>query len=346
MRVVAGTAKGRRLQAPKGANTRPTSDRVREAIFNALGSLDAVEGATVADLFAGSGAIGIEALSRGAVAATFVDVDHRAYDAIKANLATTGFEGTLVLRDVESWVRSAPSFDVVFADPPYLFDGWPHLFEQQGRTLNKLLAAVNTIVLIFSSLTMALAVDASQKGNRRRVITCLAITFSCALTFMVIKAIEYTDKFGHYTMVVSENGERYVYDGHLHEHEGHKTLHGVRTKLYDDAVFNINFAGKEWIEDQAKSHHAIGSGEKLEEKEYQINGEVAQQVNYGPWKNLFFSCYFGRDDPAGNPDGAGEPQENFSRGHRIRRPLLAFRRSGLDIPVPADVLDLTQCTKM
>src|SRR5437764_6677296 len=69
--------------------------------------------------------------------------------------------------------------------------GWPHLFEQQGRTLNKLLAAVNTIVLIFSSLTMALAVDASQKGNRRRVITCLAITFSCALTFMVIKAIEY-----------------------------------------------------------------------------------------------------------------------------------------------------------
>ena len=129
MRVVAGRAKGRRLQAPKGANTRPTSDRVREAIFNALGSLDAVEGATVADLFAGSGAIGIEALSRGAVAATFVDVDHRASDAIKANLATTGFEGTLVLRDVESWVRSAPSFDVVFADPPYLFDGWPHLFE-------------------------------------------------------------------------------------------------------------------------------------------------------------------------------------------------------------------------
>jgi cytochrome c oxidase subunit III len=170
--------------------------------------------------------------------------------------------------------------------------GWPHLFEQQGRTLNKLLAAVNTIVLIFSSLTMALAVDASQKGNRRRSITCLALTFSCALTFMVIKAVEYTDKFKHYTMVVNENGERYVYDGHLHEHDGHKTLHGVRTKLYDDAVFNINFAGREWIEDQAKSHQAIGSGENLEEKDYEIHGDIAQQVNYGPWKNLFFSCYF------------------------------------------------------
>ena len=73
MRVVAGTARGRRLVAPAGRDTRPTSDRVRESIFNALHSLGAVEGATVVDLFAGSGALGIEALSRGAAHCTFVE---------------------------------------------------------------------------------------------------------------------------------------------------------------------------------------------------------------------------------------------------------------------------------
>src|SRR4051794_3909992 len=103
MRVVAGTVKGRRLEAPKGEQTRPTSDYVREAIFNTLGSLlgiDAVEDATVVDLFAGSGAFGIEALSRGAAHATFVDGDRRAVAATRANLAATGFErqATVVLR--------------------------------------------------------------------------------------------------------------------------------------------------------------------------------------------------------------------------------------------------------
>jgi 16S rRNA (guanine966-N2)-methyltransferase len=75
MRVVAGSAKGRRLQAPDGTGVRPTGDRVREAMFDMLSSLDAVEGRSVADLFAGTGALGIEALSRGAATATFVDDD-------------------------------------------------------------------------------------------------------------------------------------------------------------------------------------------------------------------------------------------------------------------------------
>src|SRR5439155_576656 len=82
VRVVAGSAKGRRLQAPPGRDVRPTSDRVREAVFSSLASMEAVEGASVLDLFAGTGALGIEALSRGAATATFVDDDPRAVAAV------------------------------------------------------------------------------------------------------------------------------------------------------------------------------------------------------------------------------------------------------------------------
>lgn len=129
MRVVAGTAKGRRLQAPAGPAVRPTSDRVREAVFDMLGSLDAVRDAAVADLFAGTGALGIEALSRGAARATFVDDAREALDALRVNLVTTGLyaPATVVQADVREWVRTAPRFDLAFADPPYAFDGWPAL---------------------------------------------------------------------------------------------------------------------------------------------------------------------------------------------------------------------------
>jgi cytochrome c oxidase subunit III len=176
--------------------------------------------------------------------------------------------------------------------------GWPVLFEQQGRTLNKWLAGLNTLVLIFSSLTMALAVDSAQKGNRKRLITCLVATFLCALTFMVVKAVEYTDKFGHYTMVVKQGEETWAYDGHVHDgHDGKRTINGVGVRLQDAAVaglpeFNVNFAGEEWIRDYAVKTGLKGTGEKLEEKEYEIKGPVVQEQNYGPSKNLFFSCYF------------------------------------------------------
>ena len=117
MRVVAGTAKGRRLVTPPGLDTRPTSDRVREAIFNALGSLDAVQGARVLDLFAGSGALGVEALSRGAASAVFVDVSQAALDAVHANLEATGLEGTAVRMDAHRY-DDGP-FDLALLDPPY-----------------------------------------------------------------------------------------------------------------------------------------------------------------------------------------------------------------------------------
>lgn len=140
MRVVAGTARGRTLVAPPGSRTRPTTDRVREAIFNALWSRDAVEGARVADLFAGSGALGVEALSRGAAHATFVDSDRAARAAIRRNLETCGVadRATIVAAPVEKWLASLDArahggdrervrFDVAFCDPPYAFAGWADL---------------------------------------------------------------------------------------------------------------------------------------------------------------------------------------------------------------------------
>jgi 16S rRNA (guanine966-N2)-methyltransferase len=127
--VVAGSLRGRRLQAPVGAGTRPTSDRVREAMFNALASLDAVADAVVLDLFAGSGALGIEALSRGAAHCTFVESARPALAALRANLDALGLDGraTVASMDVDRFLASSPSAGLVLADPPYAFDGWAGL---------------------------------------------------------------------------------------------------------------------------------------------------------------------------------------------------------------------------
>ncbi len=135
MRVIAGTARGRKLVAPAGAGTRPTSDRVREATFNALGSLGAVEGAVVLDLFAGSGALGIEALSRGAERCTFVDSDRAARAAVAANLAATGLAGRATVvagsaeRHLAELAEQGMVVDLALLDPPYDFDGWAALLE-------------------------------------------------------------------------------------------------------------------------------------------------------------------------------------------------------------------------
>ncbi len=126
--MVAGSAGGLRLKAPAGKATRPTTDKVRAAIFSSLESMGVIDDAHVLDLFAGSGALGIEALSRGASAATFVDARREAIDAIEANLVSTGLGGgTTVRSDALRFVSAAGRYDVAFADPPYEFDRWADL---------------------------------------------------------------------------------------------------------------------------------------------------------------------------------------------------------------------------
>ncbi|MGH9300744.1 MAG: RsmD family RNA methyltransferase [Acidimicrobiales bacterium] len=156
MRVVGGSARGRKLIAPAGGAIRPTSDRVREAVFNMLASRGAPQGQVVLDLFSGSGAMGIEALSRGASQVFLVDSDPQAVQTIRANLASTGlvpldlpsggsalaqpvpqrafasprpFEvgAQVVLAEAVSWVTRSPlaaGADLVMCDPPYSFVDW------------------------------------------------------------------------------------------------------------------------------------------------------------------------------------------------------------------------------
>lgn len=138
MRVVAGTCRGRRLVTPDGLDTRPTTDRVREATFNALHSLGAVRGARVLDLFAGSGALGIEALSRGAEHATFVEQDRRALAAVRTNLNALDLvsRATVVQADAIRFVADGPEpVDLVLLDPPYAFDGWDDLLRALPATV-------------------------------------------------------------------------------------------------------------------------------------------------------------------------------------------------------------------
>jgi 16S rRNA (guanine966-N2)-methyltransferase len=120
MRIIAGQWRGRRLNVPPGRDVRPTSDRVREALFSILGP---IEGAAVLDLFAGSGALALEALSRGAGRATLVERAPAALKAIAANLQALGAQADVRDRDVRAFVRDASAasgpYDLVFLDPPY-----------------------------------------------------------------------------------------------------------------------------------------------------------------------------------------------------------------------------------
>jgi 16S rRNA (guanine(966)-N(2))-methyltransferase RsmD len=153
MRVIAGRFGGRRLAAPRGAATRPTADRVREALFSMLGPLD---GASVLDLFAGTGALGIEALSRGAARAVFVERDRLALAALRANLAALGLGAGAGGPQVQVRARDAvaalgeaiddgEAYDLVFVDPPYAQAGeWGARLAQE---LPRVLASGGRVVL-------------------------------------------------------------------------------------------------------------------------------------------------------------------------------------------------------
>ena len=117
MRVITGTARGRRLKTPEGMDIRPTTDNVKESVFNII-QFD-IEGRRVLDLFAGTGQLGIECLSRGAASATFVDRDREALKIVRENLRTCGFTAQVVQEDALHFLERGGSYDLIFVDPPY-----------------------------------------------------------------------------------------------------------------------------------------------------------------------------------------------------------------------------------
>jgi 16S rRNA (guanine966-N2)-methyltransferase len=172
VRVIAGSRKGHRLVAPRGLDTRPTSDRVRENIFNLVGPVD---GAKVLDLFAGSGALGIEALSRGAASAVFVEHDRDAVRAIDQNLDRLRLTGARVvrgdvLRTIAEEASAGAKYDLVLVDPPYGM-----LTEIQlrlARHLPPLLAADGLVVFetdAHAEPELPLTVRTSRKYGQTRV---------------------------------------------------------------------------------------------------------------------------------------------------------------------------------
>jgi len=157
-RIIAGAHGGRRLAAPAGAQTRPTSDRVREAFFSALETMTDLEGARFADLYAGSGAVGLEALSRGAAFALLVESDPKAARIIRENIGMlrVGGSARLVAGKVGQVLATAPEdgpFDVVFADPPYALDDDELAEVQRALVDNGWLAADAVVVLERSTRT-------------------------------------------------------------------------------------------------------------------------------------------------------------------------------------------------
>ena len=121
MRIISGLYRGRPIIAPKGDTTRPTADRTREALFSMLTSrLGSFEGLRVLDLFAGSGALGLEALSRGAASCTFVEQDSAALDCLRTNIAKLGAKGSEIRAQSVMALGSAPApYDLILLDPPY-----------------------------------------------------------------------------------------------------------------------------------------------------------------------------------------------------------------------------------
>jgi 16S rRNA (guanine966-N2)-methyltransferase len=166
VRIVAGRWGGRRLATTKGLATRPTSDRVREALFSILG--DRVQDTRVLDLFAGSGALGLEALSRGAAEVTFVDSAAASVAAVKANLGALDGEAEVHRSDALRFLRAASGqarhYDLVLLDPPY------RLAERLGRELSELLPAVlapSALVISESDRRAPLPLDLPLTDERR-----------------------------------------------------------------------------------------------------------------------------------------------------------------------------------
>ena len=167
LRVIGGSARGRRLRVPPDSVTRPTRDAVRENVFNLLAARCEFVGARVVDLFAGSGAYGIEALSRGAASCVFVDRSPVAAAVIRANLDSLGMadRGRVVTGPIDTGLAvlgGAAAVDVAFADPPYRYEAWEALLSLLGNVVSP-----GGIVIAESSNVVVVGADWSESASRR-----------------------------------------------------------------------------------------------------------------------------------------------------------------------------------
>lgn len=176
LRIIAGEARGLRLRTPKGSSTRPTSERVREALFNILGPR--VIDALFLDLFAGSGAVGLEALSRGAKEVFFIEDDRRALSCLKANLQATGFNDRAhilamdIRRGLGELRRRDLVFDMIFVDPPYR-KGWGDIILPAIVPL----VLPTGLVIIETAAAEGVPENADMKLTGRRVYGDTALNF-------------------------------------------------------------------------------------------------------------------------------------------------------------------------
>ena len=166
MRIIAGSRKGHTIAAPRGLDTRPTSDRVRENVFNLVGPLD---GATVLDLYAGSGALGLEALSRGAARATFVELDPDAARTIERNLDKLRLTGARVLRQnattaLAQEAAAGRKYDLVLVDPPY--DMYADIEPQLARYLPSVIAP-DGVLVVETDARVEPALPLEQRTSRK-----------------------------------------------------------------------------------------------------------------------------------------------------------------------------------
>jgi 16S rRNA (guanine966-N2)-methyltransferase len=165
MRIIAGTHRGHTIYAPKGRDTRPTSDRVRENVFNILG---AVDGAVVLDLYAGSGAMGLEALSRGAARAVFVEHDGDAVRAIERNLDKLRLSGAVLRKDAVTAMAAEAAagrkYDLVLVDPPY--EMYTDIEPRIARYLPALLAE-DAVVVVETDARVEPSLPLEQRTSRR-----------------------------------------------------------------------------------------------------------------------------------------------------------------------------------
>ena len=217
--------------------------------------------------------------------------------------------------------------------------GSPKIFAEHAAALSKTLAGINTLVLIFSSLTMALAVDAAQKGNRKRTIICLAITIACAFGFMGIKYKEYKDKFTHHTIVAKEGDALYVYDGHKVAGtdptkfilQGHRArvepgpfdIHWMSANQVEELAKRQGGGGAEGGEHAAAGEHGAAAAGGHHGEEYTIPvANISQNITYGPWKNVFYASYFMTTGVHGLHVVGGIVALGLLLGHAIRGKIM------------------------